>query len=206
MTSSLIHPATSLVLASGSASRASVLRQAGIPVEISVAAVDEAEIKASLRGEGFSVERVAEALAEAKAQRVATRFSGSFVIGADQMLDIDGEWLDKPRDLAEAERHLRLLRGRRHRLICSAVLVKDGTRLWHHTAQAALTMRAFSDDFLAQYLAAAGPQLLGTVGAYQLEGLGAQLFERIDGDFFTILGLPLLPLLAILRQHRVIAS
>ncbi|MET1026899.1 MAG: Maf family protein [Dongiaceae bacterium] len=198
--------ATPLILASGSASRASVLRQAGIPVEINAAAIDETEIKLSLRGEGVSVERVAEALAEAKAQYVARRFPGGYVIGADQMLEIDGDWLDKPRDLAEAERHLRLLRGRRHRLICSAVLVKDGTRLWHHTAQASLTMRPFSDDFLAQYLAITGPQLLGTVGCYQLEGLGAQLFERIDGDFFTILGLPLLPLLAILRQHQVIAS
>jgi septum formation protein len=196
----------SLILASGSAARARLLKQAGVPIEVSVAAIDEGAIKDSLRAENVAVERVAEALAETKARRVGQRFPGRFVLGADQMLEIAGNWLDKPADAAEARRHLQLLRGRSHRLISSVVLIKDETRLWHHSAEAYLRMRAFSDDFLDAYLAAAGHEILGSVGAYQLEGLGAQLFDRIDGDFFTILGLPLLPVLAILRQHGLIAS
>ncbi len=207
MTSAMMADhAPPLVLASGSAVRAQVLRQAGLVFEISVAAVDESEIKASLQAEGLPVERVAEALAEAKAQRVAARHPQTFVLGADQMLDLGGDWLDKPRDLDEARDHLRKMRGRSHRLVSCTVLVKDGTRIWHQTAEATLTMRRFSDDFLERYIVAAGPAILNSVGAYQLEGLGAQLFERIEGDFFTILGLPLLPVLGILRQHGIVAG
>jgi septum formation protein len=200
-----------LVLASGSAIRAQLLRQAGLDFSVTTAPVDEAEIKLSLKAEGLAVERVAEALAEAKASRVAARLAptdinNTVVIGADQMLDIEGTWLDKPRDLADARTHLQQLRGRSHRLVSSVVLVLGSNRIWHHTAEAYLRMRPFSDTFLDHYLAIAAPAILGAVGCYQLEGTGVQLFDRIDGDFFTILGLPLLPLLGQLRQLGLLAE
>lgn len=195
-----------LVLASGSATRAGMLRAAGVAIDIAAAAIDESELLQSFRREGAAPDRVAEALAELKAQKVSARHPGRLVLGADQMLDCGGTWLERPADLAEARRHLLLLRGRRHRLVSSAVLVRDGVRLWHHTAAADLEMRAFSDAFLDAYLAAAGAAVLGAVGAYQLEGLGAQLFRRIDGDFFTVLGLPLLPVLDILREQGMLQA
>lgn len=198
-----------LILASGSAARAQMLRQAGLDFAVETAPVDEAEIKFSLRAEGVVVERVAEALAEAKAGRVAGRYAGQggiAVIGADQMLEIEGEWLDKPRDLDAARRQLQLLRGKSHRLVSSVVLMLANERIWHHTASAYLRMRPFSDTFLDQYMKDAAPVLLNSVGCYQLEGTGVQLFDRIDGDFFTILGLPLLPLLGQLRQLGLLAA
>lgn len=194
-----------LILASGSATRAKMLRDAGIVIEAAVPAIDEAELKASLRQEGAPAARVAETLAEMKAQRIAPRFPGRFVLGSDQMLECDGLWLDKPETPAAAREQLTNLRGRSHSLITSAVLVRDGRRLWHHTDRAELRMRDFSDAFLDWYLEHAGGDVLHSVGAYQLEGLGAQLFERVTGDFFTILGLPLLPVLAILREHGMVA-
>ncbi len=190
-----------LILASGSIVRAQLLRQAGLDFQVETAAIDEHEIKLSLQAEHVPVERVAETLAETKANRVAARHANTaLVIGADQMLDIEGTWLDKPRDADEARIHLKQLRGRSHRLISSVVLIKGGTRIWHQTAEAYLRMRPFSDAFLDHYLATTAPDILGSVGCYQLEGVGVQLFDRIDGDFFTILGLPLLPLLGQLRQ------
>jgi septum formation protein len=195
----------SLVLASGSAIRAQLLRQAGLDFRVETAAIDEGEIKLSLKADQVPVERVAEALAETKANRVASRYDATaLVIGADQMLDIDGAWLDKPADIDEARRHLVQLRGRSHRLVSSVVLIKGGTRIWHYTADAHLRMRPFSDTFLDQYLAATTPDVLHSVGCYHLEGMGVQLFDRIDGDFFTILGLPLLPLLNQLRQIGIL--
>lgn len=193
------------ILASGSAIRAQLLRQAGLDFTVETAPVDESEIKLSLQAEGLAVERVAEALAEAKAARVASRYAGSrlAVIGADQMLEIDGRWLDKPHDLAEARDHLRLLRGKSHRLVSSVVVLLGQERVWHTTASAYLKMRPFSDTFLDHYLTAA-PGIVSSVGCYQLEGMGLQLFERIDGDYFTILGLPLLPLLGQLRRLGLI--
>lgn len=195
-----------LILASGSQARARMLREAGVEIEIVVAHIDETELMQSFRQAGMPPARVAETLAELKAQRVSTKHPGRLVLGADQMLDCAGTWLEKPRDLAEARRHLMALRGRSHRLISSAVLVRDGSRLWHYTAVADLTMRAFTDDFLDAYLRNAGAAVLGSVGAYQLEGLGAQLFARIEGDFFTILGLPLLAVLDILREQGMLKA
>jgi septum formation protein len=197
----------SLVLASGSAIRAQLLRQAGLDFAVETAAVDEAEIKLSLKAEGVAIERVAEALAEAKASRVAARYAGSrlAIIGADQMLEIETTWLDKPRNRTEAREHLQLLRGKSHRLVSSVVVMLGQERVWHHTASAYLKMRPFSDTFLDQYLEAA-PGALSSVGCYQLEGMGLQLFDRIDGDYFTILGLPLLPLLGQLRQLGLIET
>lgn len=197
---------TTLVLASGSRTRARMLEAAGIEIEIAVPAIDEPELMASLKESGASVERAAEVLAEMKARRVAPRFPGRPVLGCDQMLECGGEWLDKARDKAHAREQLLLLRGRTHHLVTSVVLVRDEERVWHHTAKAKMRFRDFSDAFLDFYLGAAGAEILQSVGAYQLEGLGAQLFAEIEGDFFTILGLPLLPVLAVLREHGLARS
>ena len=168
---------------------------------VDVAAVDEAGVKAALAGETGNSARVAEVLAELKAVRVSARRPGMIVVGADQMLDCDGTWFDKPADRAAARGHLLALRGRTHRLTSSVVAVRDGRLLWRHTEAARLTMRNFSEDFLDRYLDQAGESVLTSVGAYRLEGLGAQLFMATEGDFFTILGLPLLPLLDFLREN-----
>ena len=189
-----------LILASGSATRAKMLRDAGLAIETATPAVDEAEVKASLKATGASASDVAEALAEMKAQRISPRFPGHLVLGSDQMLECERRWLDKPGSREAAREQLTMLRGREHSLITSAVLVRDGVRIWHHTDRATLRMRVFSDAFLESYLDEAEESVLSSVGAYHLEGLGAQLFEQVRGDFFTILGLPLLPVLAILRE------
>ena len=195
-----------LVLASASKARGELLRRAGIAFAIAPAAIDEEEIKAAFRAERQSAAECAIALAEAKASRVARRNPGSLVIGADQMLVCDGVWFDKPSDLAAARAQLLALRGRRHELASAVCVVRDGERLWHFVDRSILTMRDFSDEFLDHYLAAVGAAVLGAVGAYHLEGLGVQLFARIEGGYFAILGLPLLPLLDFLRGHGVVAQ
>jgi septum formation protein len=193
-----------VILASASRARASLLQAAGVPIEVVPARVDESELKIALRGQGAGPAEVAAALAELKALQVSRSRPGRLVLGADQMLDCDGAWFDKPGSAAAARDQLLSLRGRRHRLTSAAVLARDGARIWHHTASARLAMREFTDAFLDGYLAEAGEAVLGSVGAYQLEGLGAQMFERIEGDFFVILGLPLLPVLDILREQNVL--
>lgn len=190
-----------IVLASGSATRQSMLKAAGVDFQVQVLPVDEDGIKSAMAQETDNPARVAETLAEMKAQRVSAKNPGALVIGADQMLDCQGIWYDKPADRDAAARQLRQLRAKTHRLTSSAVAVRDGQRVWHHTDQARLTMRQFSDAFLDDYLNRAGDKVLSSVGAYQLEGLGAQLFMMVEGDHFTILGLPLLPLLDYLREN-----
>jgi len=194
---------TRLVLASASPARARILSAAGIAFEQKAAAVDEEAMKAAMRAENASPEDAATALAEFKASRVSAREKGALVIGADQILDCEGTWFDKPADRAAAEASLAALSGRAHTLISAACVVRDGARLWHGLGRATLHMRALDPDFIAAYLDAAGPEVLSSVGVYQLEALGAHLFTRIEGDYFTILGLPLLPLLAFLREHGV---
>lgn len=198
--------APKLILASASTSRRQLLSQAGVPFTAEPAHIDESEIKRSLQVEGATVAQVAETLAELKAQKVARGHPSALVLGADQMLDHDGAWLDKPNDRAQARAQLLALAGGSHRLTSAQVLVADGQRLWHHVQAATLTMRAFDEDFVDRYLDEVGDAALGSVGAYQLEGIGIQLFSRIDGDYFAILGLPLLPLLQILREHQVIPA
>ncbi|MFT8244969.1 Maf family protein [Roseomonas sp. BN140053] len=202
-----------LVLASASAARTAVLRAAGLRFEALPAAVDEESLKASARAEGFPSGEAALLLAEAKARRIADRLArngaeDALVIGADQLLtcQVDGEerWFDKPRDLAEARAHLQTLRNREHRLHTALLCWRNGARIWHHLATPRLVMRDFSDAFLDRYLEAEGEALLHSVGAYRLEGLGAQLFNRVEGEQAAILGLPLLPLLDFLRQHGVL--
>ncbi len=193
-----------LILASGSATRAKLLREAGVAIETAVPAIDEAEVKASLRHDGAPAAKVAEILAEMKARRIAAKAQGRLVLGSDQMLECDGAWFDKPAGRDDARTQLRFLRGKSHSLITSAVLMRDDARIWHTTDRAELRMRAFSDDFLERYLDDAGEDVLHSVGAYQLEWLGAQLIERDTGDYLTILGLPLLPVLGILREHGMV--
>ena len=193
-----------LVLASASSARNRVLREAGLVFRRETANVDEDRIKSAPGAESTATRTLAGALAAAKAGEVSGRFPGSLVIGADQILEIHGARLDKPRDMAEAAEHLKTLRGRTHCLISAVCVVKDHTCLWRHDETARLSMRAFSDDFIDFYLREAGAAVLESVGAYRLEGLGAQLFDTIDGDYFTILGLPLLPLLAFLRQSGIL--
>lgn len=195
-----------LVLASGSRTRQEILRQAGLDVPSDPPAVDEAGLKAALAAEDASAAEVAEALGELKATRVSARRPGALVLGADQMLDCDGHWFDKPDTLDAARTQLLALRGKTHRLISAAVIVRDGRRIWHHIAEARLTVRPFSEDFLDWYLDQVGGRALTSVGAYQIEGVGAQLFSRVQGDYFTILGLPLLPLLEFLRGWGVVKS
>ncbi|MGE0735831.1 MAG: nucleoside triphosphate pyrophosphatase [Alphaproteobacteria bacterium] len=197
------HGAPKLILASGSATRATMLRNAGLIFDVVPAAVDEDEMKRALRAEKASGAQLAEALAELKAQHVARKApQAAMVIGADQVLECGGQWFDKPQDVSAARAQLLELRGKSHRLISSACVVRDGQVLWMRTEHATLLVRNFSDAFVDDYLARVGDAVTRSVGAYQLEGIGAQLFARIDGDYFTILGLPLLPLLEFLRAHK----
>lgn len=190
-----------IVLASGSATRRRMLEQAGITFTVATAAVDESAVKAAMREETNNPARVAEVLAELKATRVAAGRPDAIVIGADQMLDCEGIWYDKPASREEARAQLLALRGRTHRLSSAVVALRGGKRVWHHVDSARLTMRHFSDAFLDRYLDAMGEAVTSTVGAYQIEGLGAQLFMLVEGDHFTILGLPLFALMDFLREN-----
>lgn len=195
----------SLILASGSAARRQMLEAAGLTIGVQAPRVDEDAAKASLRAQGLKPRDQADALAELKALSVS-RGAPDFVIGADQMLAVENEVLDKPKDIAEARTHLLRLRGRTHELITAAVVAREGAIIWRHIDTPKLKMRAFSDVFLDDYMERVGEGALRSVGAYQLEGLGAQLFERIEGDYFSVLGLPLLPLLAFLREHGLTSA
>lgn len=195
-----------LVLASQSSARRKLLANAGVIFDCDAAQLDETAVTDSLRAEGATPEQAAETLAELKALRVSRRHPGALVIGADQMLDCDGRWFDKPDSAAQAAAQLRALAGRTHRLLAALVVVRDGQRLWHHLAEARLTMRPLGDAFIDSYLAEAGDAVFRSVGAYQLEGRGAQLFSRVEGDYFTVLGLPLLPLLDFLRNHGTLPT
>lgn len=190
-----------IILASGSESRAAILRNAGLEFQVMPADIDEAAVKSEAAASGAEPGVVAQTLARLKAQRVGARHPAAVVIGADQMLAVGDYWLDKPGSRDEAADHLRRLSGQGHRLHTAVCCVRGHQVIWQHLAVPTLTMRALSDRFIADYVAAEGDACLSSVGAYRLEGRGIQLFERIDGDFFTILGLPILPLLGFLRQH-----
>jgi septum formation protein len=196
-----------IVLASGSATRRRLLEQAGVPHQCVAPDLDERAIKDRLRGDGADSPRIAQALAERKALAVAQRRPrGDLVIGADQVLDCEGTPFDKPRDRADALRQLKSLRGRTHELITACAVADGATIDWISTERARLHMRQASDGFLDRYLDALGDRALAGPGAYQLEGHGAQLFERVDGDFFAVLGLPLLPLLGYLRARGALPA
>jgi septum formation protein len=196
----------SLILASASTSRRSLLANAGVMVEAIATAVDEESAKASLRAAAATPDQIADTLAEMKAARVSAKHPDAMVIGADQVLALEGAVYDKPADRDRARAHLAALQGRSHVLVTSAVVMRGGQRIWGHTDRATLHMRPLSDETIDLYLDAVGDRALESVGAYQLEGLGAHLFTRVEGDFFTILGLPLLPLLGFLRQHGLVPA
>ncbi|TAJ35364.1 MAG: septum formation protein Maf [Reyranella sp.] len=196
-------PAPALILASASPSRRQLLTSAGLVFEVEPSGVDEDEVKRSLLGERARPQDVAEALAELKAKRVSARHPAALVIGADSTLACNGRQFDKPATLAAARQQLLSLAGQTHELCSSVVVARAGVRLWHCNERARLTMRPLTDSFVDAYLARAGEQVTTSVGAYQLEGLGAHLFSRVDGDYFTILGLPLLPLLSFLAGHGI---
>lgn len=193
-----------LILASQSRYRLSLLHQAGVDAEAVPAHVDEAEVKASARADGLSADETALLLATLKAERVARRHPDALVIGADQLLVCEGQWFDKPADLDVARAQLRALRGRAHVLVTAVICQHGDQRVWQHVARPRLTMRDFSEAFLAQYVALEGDVLTTTVGAYRVEGPGLQLFDAIEGEHAAIIGLPLLPLLSFLRQHGVL--
>jgi len=195
-----------LVLASASTARADMLAAAGVPAEALPARIDEAAVKAALAAEGAPPRDVADKLAELKALRVSAKVPGRLVLGADQVLVLDGRIFDKPADLAEARAHLLTLRARTHQLLSAAVVVLDGQTIWRHVGTARLTMRPFTDRFLDSCLDRLGELALTSVGCYHLEGLGAQLFSRVEGDYFTVLGLPLLELLGFLRARGVLSE
>ncbi|CZT33571.1 Maf-like protein [Rhizobium sp. 9140] len=202
-----------LVLASASPFRRMLLENAGIAFTWQAAEIDERALEAPLAAEGASPERVATVLAEAKAESVASALHkeqgvgediGPVVIGSDQTMSLGGRVFHKPVSMEEAHDHLRSLSGQTHQLNSAIVLYQDGRTLWSHVSTARLTMRPLDDGFIARHLQRVGEKALTSVGAYQLEGEGIQLFEAIDGDYFTILGLPLLPLLGELRKLSVI--
>jgi septum formation protein len=197
---------TRIVLASKSASRQAILRAAGVPFEVMGSGVDEDAAKAHLLAEGQGPREIADHLAEAKAVAVSRALPGAIVIGADQTLDLDGELIDKAETLGEGRNRLRRLRGRSHLLHSAVVVAQHGASVWNYMESPRLTMRAASDAFVDGYLTRHGEALLGSVGVYQLENDGAQLFDEIDGDYFAILGLPLLPLLRLLREKGALAE
>jgi septum formation protein len=195
-----------VILASASVTRRAVLSAAGVNFETRAAHVDEDEVKRAARQDGVPPEDAALLLAELKASRIARSEPDALVIGCDQLLVCEGRWFDKPADLAQARAQLQALRGRTHILVTAVLCQRGPQRVWHHVAQPRLTMRDFSDAFLDDYLALEGERVTSSVGAYRLEGPGAQLFDAISGEHAAILGLPLLPLLGFLRQHGVLAA
>lgn len=189
-----------LILASQSPFRRMLMDNAGLAFETRPAAIDERAVEAEIAARRPSPAELAEELAAAKALDVSGAEPGALVVGSDQTLSLDGRVFHKPADMAEAKAHLTAMAGRTHALNCGVALARDGIVLWRHVSIARLTMRPLSPDFIDRHLARVGDKVLASVGAYQLEGEGVQLFEAIDGDYFTILGLPLLPLLAELRK------
>ncbi len=194
-----------IILASKSAARRAVLTGAGVPFEVAVAGVDEDAVKSAMLAQGATPRDVADALAEIKAVRISASRPG-FVIGSDQTLEFEGKLYDKAETVEAARERLKTMRGKPHKLHSAVVVAKDGAPIWREIVSATLTMRDFSDDFLEGYLTLEGEQALGSVGCYRLEGPGAQLFSKIEGDYFAILGLPLMGLLDLFRRHGALAA
>jgi len=194
-----------IILASGSAIRKEILDGAGLNYVVIAKPVDEAAIKEAMLAEKSRLPDIAAALAEAKAMRVS-RIETGFVIGADQIMVMDGQLYDKPKTIDEARDRLKFMRGKTHQLIGAVVICENGQPVWRYMSKTKLTMRDFSDDFLNWYIEQEGALVTKSVGAYRFEGLGSQLFSDVDGDFFSILGLSLLPVLDYLRLRGAILS
>lgn len=197
--------APEVVLASASPTRRALLQAAGVPHRVQPAAIDEAEIKAALQADGTAPGEAAVSLAELKAERISARVDpNAIVLGSDQILTADGHWFDKPVNQDAARAQLLTLRARRHELWTAVVAYRANRRIWHDLTESRLWVRDFSEAFVDAYLEGAGSDVLGSVGTYQIEGPGGQLFARIQGDPFSIQGLPLLPLLEFLRTQGVL--
>lgn len=199
-------PNRRIILASGSAIRATLLRNAGLEIETAPPRVDEEAIRAALEAEHAGPRDVADMLAEMKARKVSEKNPGALVVGCDQVLDLDGNILSKPESEVAARAQLLSLRGKTHRLLSAAVVVENGEPHWRHIGTARLTMREFSPAYLDGYLARNWPEIGASVGSYQIESEGVRLFSRIEGDYFTILGLPLIELLTWLSIRGDIAA
>ena len=193
-----------IVLASGSPFRKAMLEAAGVDIDVMPAKIDERAVEKTLEGSGASPEDVAQVLAEAKALDVSEKNPGRLVLGCDQTLSLGAELFHKPKDMEGARAHLLKLSGKTHQLNSAVVLARNGEAFWRYVGVANLTMRKLEPAFIGRHLARVGPMALNSVGAYQIEGEGIQLFEKIDGDHFTIVGLPLLPLLKELRAMGAI--
>jgi len=194
-----------IILASGSASRRSLLAGAGVQAQSIKPNVDEDAAKRAMRSDKLSVRDQAMQLAEMKAVKVSSQVEG-LVIGGDQMLNLEGSAFDKPHNLDAAAKHLKKLSGKSHTLETAIVIAENGVPVWRHLDRPTLTVRPLSDGFIKAYIKSCGPPLLTTVGAYQLEGMGAQIFSKIEGDYFSILGLPLLPLLDYFRTRNLLKT
>lgn len=189
-----------LILASKSPARAALLESAGLQFETAAADIDERAVEQPLLESGSTPTDIAELLAIAKATAVSQQKPGALVLGGDQVLSLGDELIHKSKDMDDARRKLLKLRGKTHQLSSALALVRDGAIVWSHVSVAHMTMRQLEPDFIGHYLAACGEPILGSVGCYQIEGRGIQLFDAIDGDHYTIIGMPMLPLLAKLRK------
>ncbi len=189
-----------LILASQSKSRQELLDAAGVDFTSVSAQIDEEAIKSEMRALNASAKETSMRLAVEKAMAVSEKYPSAYVIGADQILDLNGEWFSKPENLSIAHKHLKKLRNKTHLLVNGAAVVKNQKVIWCENSVVQVSMRDFSDNFLDEYLAEAGEEVCDSVGAYYLEDLGAQLVKSVEGDFFSVLGLPLLPLLECLRS------
>jgi len=194
-----------IVLASGSAIRRQIMTEAGLDFDVITKPVDEAAIKEVMLSDGASLRDIPDALAEAKAMRVS-HIEPGLIIGADQIMVMDNRLFDKPESIESARERLKLMRGKTHNLLGAIVICEDGHPVWRHMSKTTLTMRNFSDEFIESYLEQEGDLVTKSVGAYRFEGRGAQLFSHVEGDFFSILGLSLLPVLDYLRLRGAIAS
>lgn len=192
-----------IVLASGSRFRKAMLEASGVDIDVAPATIDERAVEKALEGTGASPEDLAQVLAEAKALDVSEKKPGRLVLGCDQTLSLGDELFHKPKDMEEARRHLLKLSGRTHQLNSAVVLARNGEALWRDVGIARLTMRKLEPAFIGRHLARVGPMALNSVGAYQIEGEGVQLFEKIEGDYFTIVGLQLL---AVLKELRAMGA